>query len=119
MYKPARTSTALAPPPLEQQPATVPVLVGVEVGRLTPVFGTAQPPRGLSGLVRRAAYRIPEHKAARWLLLMLGDRIDVWESRIARRPVIAGLVAAAAVRGLQLRSRRRRPAGIRRLLASL
>ena len=29
MYKPARTSTALAPPPLEQQPATVPVLVDV------------------------------------------------------------------------------------------
>jgi hypothetical protein len=49
----------------------------------TPVFGTAQPPRGLSGLVRRAAYRIPEHRASRWALLLVGDRLDVLGHRVA------------------------------------
>lgn len=50
----------------------------------TPVFGTAQPPHGLSGLVRRAAYRVPEHRASRWALLLIGDRLDVLEHRLAR-----------------------------------
>lgn len=49
----------------------------------TPVFGTAQPARRLSGLVRRFAYRIPEHRASRWALLLAGDRIDVLEHRLA------------------------------------
>jgi hypothetical protein len=46
-------------------------------GHLTPVFGTAQPPRGPSGVLRRAAYRIPEHRALHWLLLVVADRVDV------------------------------------------
>jgi hypothetical protein len=49
---------------------------------LTPVYGTAQPPRGASGFLRRAAYRIPEHRARRWMLLMLADRVDVMEHRV-------------------------------------
>lgn len=58
--------------------------------RLTPVYGTAQPPRGLSGLVRRVAYRIPEHRARHWALLLGADRIDVLEARfgeILARPL--------------------------------
>jgi hypothetical protein len=50
----------------------------------TPAFGTAQPPRGVSGIVRRAAYRIPEHRTSRWALLVAGDRLDVLEHRLAR-----------------------------------
>ncbi len=49
---------------------------------LTPVFGTAQPPRGVSGLMRRLAYRIPEHKARHWMLLLAADRVDVLEGRL-------------------------------------
>jgi hypothetical protein len=63
----------------------------------TAVFGTAQPARGLSGLVRRAAYRVPEHRSARWALLLAGDRLDVLEHRLARNlwvvPAAAALVA--------------------------
>jgi hypothetical protein len=103
-------------PALERQVATTSVLVGVDVGQLTPVFGTAQPPRGLSGLVRRAAYRIPEHKAARWMLLMLGDRVDVWESRVARQPLVTAALALGAIGVWQLRQRRRQ-AGARRLIS--
>ncbi|WP_210650548.1 hypothetical protein [Nocardioides sp. SYSU D00065] len=52
----------------------------IEHGRLTPVFGTAQPLHGLSGAVRRYAYaRHSEAKAAHWLLLIAADRIDVAE----------------------------------------
>jgi len=49
----------------------------IEHGRLTPVFGTAQPLRGVSGAIRRYAYdRFSEARAAHWLLLMAGDRVD-------------------------------------------
>jgi hypothetical protein len=49
---------------------------------LTPVFGTAQPLHGLSGAVRRYAYTFSEGRAAHWLLLLAGDRIDVLENRV-------------------------------------
>jgi len=50
---------------------------------LTPVFGTACPPKGLSGVIRRHAYRrYSEGRLSHWLLLVLGDRVDVVESRI-------------------------------------
>lgn len=94
-------------PPLDQQPQTVPVLIGVEVDRLTPVFGTSVPPKGLSGAIRRFAYSIPEHKAGRWMMLMLGDRVDVIESRIRRNPVPAIGIAAAMIGLLRWRARRK------------
>lgn len=51
---------------------------------LTPVFGTAQPLRGLSGMARRLAYgRFSEGRAAHWLMLLYADRIDVAEQRVA------------------------------------
>lgn len=63
----------------------------------TPVFGTAQPARGLSGLVRRAAYRVPEHRAGRWALLLVGDRLDVLEHRLARGWWVFPAAAALAL----------------------
>jgi hypothetical protein len=52
------------------------------IPQATPVVGTAQPLRGLSGVLRRSAYDIPEHYARHWGLLMLADRVDVIESRL-------------------------------------
>ena len=49
---------------------------------LTPVFGTAQPLKGVSGAIRRYAYTYSEARTPHWLLLMAGDRVDVMESRI-------------------------------------
>lgn len=55
-----------------------------EHAMVPPVFGTSCPPRGLSGLVRKLAYaKFSEGQSAHWLLLMLGDRIDVIESNVA------------------------------------
>jgi hypothetical protein len=64
----------------EQQEQHWPRERSIEHLRLTPVFGTSCPPRGLSGLIRRHAYkRYSEGRAAHWLLLILGDRVDMVE----------------------------------------
>jgi hypothetical protein len=50
---------------------------------LTPVFGTSTPPRGLSGAIRKYAYRrYSEGRAAHWLLLLAADRVDAQESHL-------------------------------------
>ena len=67
----------------EQQASDPKPLVGQGL-RLTPVFSSAVPPRGVSGALRRLAYRMPDYRARRWLLLMVADRIDVLEHRPGR-----------------------------------
>ncbi|WP_058724467.1 hypothetical protein [Curtobacterium luteum] len=55
----------------------------IEHAHVTPVFGPAQPLRGGAGAVRRVAYaRFSEGRLAHWLLLVLGDRIDVATHRV-------------------------------------
>jgi hypothetical protein len=61
---------------------------------MPPVFGTAVPLHGLSGLVRRAAYRYPDHMMRHWTMLLFADRVDFW-SRRARRVVRVALPALA------------------------
>jgi hypothetical protein len=63
----------------EQQPMKVKVFHSPERPGMTPVFGTAQPPRGLSGLIRAAAFRTTEADVRHWLLLLLADRVNVVE----------------------------------------
>ncbi|WP_369070146.1 hypothetical protein [Kineococcus terrestris] len=64
----------------ERQPERVPRERSVEHAQLPPVFGTVAPPHGLSGVVRRYAYRWSEGRNTHWLLLMAADRIDAVES---------------------------------------
>lgn len=67
----------------EQQPGGSGRERSVEHAHVTPVFGTAQPLRGLAGGVRRFAYdRYSEGRLAHWLVLVLGDRLDVASHRI-------------------------------------
>jgi hypothetical protein len=66
----------------ERQPETYPREKSTEHKFLTPVFGTAQPLKGVSGAIRRWAYTYSEGRLAHWLLLMVGDRVDVLESRV-------------------------------------
>jgi hypothetical protein len=54
----------------------------VEHKFLTPVFGTSTPPKGVSGAIRKYAYKYSEGRAAHWLLLIAGDRVDAWESHL-------------------------------------
>lgn len=50
---------------------------------LPPVFGTSTPPRGLSGAIRRLAYRYSEGRAAHWLILLYADRVASVEAHLA------------------------------------
>lgn len=77
------------------------------LAELTPVFGTACPPRGLSGLLRKAAYRIPDYRMSHWLVLLFADRVDVFEHRPLRLLRVA-LPAAAGAVGIALLRRRSR-----------
>lgn len=77
----------------DQQTTEPQPLVGHGLER-TPVFSTAVPVRGVSGVLRRVAYGVPDYRARRWLLLMLADRIDVLEHRPARLLKLLGVVAA-------------------------
>ena len=67
-------------PPL--QAAGVEVLMSIEHDRRPAVFGTSSPPTGLSGAVRRRAFKFSESQWAHWLLLMLADRINMIEGAV-------------------------------------
>ena len=62
-----------------QQPITVEVLHSNERPDVTSVFGTSTPPLGLSGVIRRIAFRYSESSYGHWLPLMLADRVSVVE----------------------------------------
>src|SRR5918999_720428 len=52
----------------ERQPEKEPRERSIEHAFVTPVFGTAQPPKGLSGAIRKLAYRrFSEGRLAHWL----------------------------------------------------
>lgn len=62
-----------------QQETDVEVLHSNERPNLAATFGTAVPPSGLSGMIRRGAFQFSENSYAHWLPLMLADRIQVVE----------------------------------------
>jgi hypothetical protein len=67
----------------DRQPEKWPRERSIEHKFLTPVFGTACPPKGLSGVIRRYSYaKYSEARAAHWLLLVLADRVDAWENHL-------------------------------------
>ncbi len=62
-----------------QQPERVEIFVSPERPGITPLFGTSSPPRGISGMLRRAAYKLTENDIRHWLLLLAADRVNVVE----------------------------------------
>jgi hypothetical protein len=67
----------------DRQPEKWPRERSIEHAFLTPVFGTAQPPKLLSGAIRKLSYaRYSEARAAHWLLLVLADRVDAVEEHL-------------------------------------
>ena len=64
----------------ERQPGAEGRERSIEHAFVTPVFGTAQPPKGLSGVIRKFSYaRFSEARLAHWLLLVAADRVDAFE----------------------------------------
>jgi len=62
-----------------QQAQTVEVFCSPERPGITPLFGTAQPPKWLSGAIRRFAYKLPENDVRHWLMLLAADRVNMVE----------------------------------------
>src|SRR5690606_4357524 len=87
------------PPP--QQPRTAEVLRSVERPEHSRTFGTRLPPKGLSGMIRRAAFRRSENDVRHWFMLVAADRVDVVGGLcedVKRSPVkLAAVVGAGAV----------------------
>lgn len=65
-----------------QQPVTVELLQSTERPGPSVVFGTTLPPSGLSGMVRRYAFKHSEDRYRHWLPLILADRINMLEGLI-------------------------------------
>lgn len=63
----------------EKQPVRVEVLRSIERPDISAVFGTVTPPTGLSGMIRRSAFKYSENLYRHWLPLLLADRINVIE----------------------------------------
>jgi hypothetical protein len=86
--------------PAIQDPG-VEVLQSIEHNRRPAVTGTSAPPRGVSGMVRRAAFTRSESDWFHWLMLMGADRLsvvegvvdDVRQGRLPNIPAEMGLRA--------------------------
>jgi hypothetical protein len=61
------------------QETDVEILQSIEHNRRPAVVGTSTPPSGVSGMIRRAAFRKSESNWWHWLMLMGADRINVVE----------------------------------------
>ena len=84
-----------------QQTPEVEILQSIEHNRMPAVVGTSTPPRGLSGAIRRYAFRRSESDWWHWLMLMGADRINVVEGVVqdlarAKLPNIPGEMGARA-----------------------
>jgi hypothetical protein len=66
----------------DRQPEKWPRERSIEHEFLTPVFGTACPPSGVSGKMRRYAYTFSEGRAAHWLILLAADRVNALEAHV-------------------------------------
>ena len=62
-----------------QQPLNVEILHSNERPGVTRVFGTSVPPSGLSGSLRRYAFKFSEGSAVHWFTLILADRVNMIE----------------------------------------
>lgn len=65
-----------------QQPINIEVLHSNERPNVSAVFGTSAPPSGLSGMIRRFAFKYSENSYLHWLPLIFADRVNVVEGVI-------------------------------------
>jgi len=61
------------------QPVNTEILHSIERPNISAVFGTSTPPSGLSGMLRRFAFKYSESSYGHWLPLLLADRVNVVE----------------------------------------
>jgi len=78
-----------------QQLETEEILHSNERPTVSAVFGAPLPPKGLSGAIRRYAFKYSESSFNHWLPLLLADRVDVIEGLLddARRGRLPNIFA--------------------------
>jgi hypothetical protein len=64
---------------IPMQKAKFKELQSIEVPDRTPVIGQTVPPSGLSGLIRKFAFRYGEGSFGHWLPLIFADRVNMFE----------------------------------------
>lgn len=84
----------------EQQAEKVKILCSNERPGITPIFGTAVPPSGLSGKLRQYAFKYSENDLRHWLTLLLADRINMLEGIVSdlKRGHIPNLIAETGMK---------------------
>lgn len=96
-----------------QQNRQVEILHSNERPNLSATFGTSTPPRGLSGAIRRYAFKYSESSYGHWLPLILADRVSVVEGYL--QDLSRGRVPNVfAERGWNAEWKYNRPALVRR-----
>ncbi|MCX2474432.1 hypothetical protein OQZ33_08845 [Pedobacter sp. MC2016-05] len=63
----------------EPQPVNIELLKSNERPAFSMVFGESIPPSGLSGMIRRYAFKHSEDRYRHWIPLILADRVNAWE----------------------------------------
>lgn len=106
--KPVRGAWWKEPEPMGYDAAH---LKRAELSHLTPVYGTANPPSGLSGWIKRKAYAIPEDRTTHWMMLLASDRVSFLEWRLKHGRLGFLPLLAAGAGGLFLLNRRKTPSG--------
>lgn len=104
------------PPERQEGTSSVP-MHGRSNKTMPPVFSTATPLHGLSGVVRRLAYKLPDHYPSHWLLKLLGDRVDSWTYHAKKYSMYALPVLAVGLLARRKRASAPRIAGRRLRLA--
>jgi hypothetical protein len=96
-----------------QQVINTEVLHSNERPSVSAVFGTSAPPSGISGMIRRFAFRYSEGTFAHWLSLLLADRINMVEGLVddVKKGQLPNLIAE---KGLKAEWEHNRPAMIQK-----
>jgi hypothetical protein len=78
-----------------QQMQTVELLKSIERPEISRVFGTSAPLRGVSGAIRRYAFRHSESTYKHWVPLVIADRVDVVQGIISdlRKGIVPNIIA--------------------------
>ncbi|HEX9979817.1 MAG TPA: hypothetical protein VGB50_04540 [Flavobacterium sp.] len=98
-----------------QQTINIELLKSIERPQPSHVFGTSTPPSGLSGVIRRFAFKYSESTYAHWVPLVLADRINVIEGILddLKHGIIPNIFAE---KGMKADWKHNRPAMVRNVV---
>ena len=98
-----------------KQVQTVEILQSIDRPSITPIFGTPQPPSGLSGMLRHLAFNYSESDLRHWMVLLFADRVNMVEGLGAdlMREHVPNLLAEM---GRKAKFQYNRPAAVRKVV---